>query len=180
MKYTNETRAAGVHITEASPIDDRLYISTEEEVAVLENVEPLPNIMYDGMIVHFSDTGKNYIWTESVYGLMLSGFLYPDWYDDIQGQNYAGKRYNFVLYDTVAKLTIEYDNIGDPGIFVPKGKLPYNVVQDMDNSSVSFKSSVTDYTEMEFPDRVEVLPQGLMIILDPKPALTETFKITIS
>jgi hypothetical protein len=24
-------------------------------------------------------------------------WMYPEWYDDIQGQNYAGKLYNFVL-----------------------------------------------------------------------------------
>jgi hypothetical protein len=28
---------------------------------------------------------------------MATGYTYPEWYDDIQGQNYAGKLYNFVL-----------------------------------------------------------------------------------
>jgi hypothetical protein len=35
MKYINKTNAAGIHITEASPVDDRLIISTEQEIAIL-------------------------------------------------------------------------------------------------------------------------------------------------
>jgi hypothetical protein len=49
MKYINKTNAAGIHITEAS--DDRLIISTEQEIAILVNKEPMPSVMYDGMVV---------------------------------------------------------------------------------------------------------------------------------
>jgi hypothetical protein len=44
MKYINKTNAAG-HITEASPVDDRLIISTEQEIAILVNKEPMPSVM---------------------------------------------------------------------------------------------------------------------------------------
>jgi hypothetical protein len=40
MKYINKTNAAG-YITEASPVDDRLIISTEQEIAILVNKECL-------------------------------------------------------------------------------------------------------------------------------------------
>jgi hypothetical protein len=86
MKYINKTNAAGIHITEASPVDDRLIISTEQEIAILVNKEPMPSVMYDGM-VYFCRFQKNaFIWLESQ--LMATGYTYPEWYDDIQGQNY--------------------------------------------------------------------------------------------
>jgi hypothetical protein len=55
MKYINKTNA-GIHITEASPVDDRLIISTEQEIAILVNKEPMPSVMYDGMVVTFADS----------------------------------------------------------------------------------------------------------------------------
>jgi hypothetical protein len=51
--------------------------------------------MYDGMVVTLQI--PTFIWLESQQGLMATGYTYPEWYDDIQGQNYAGKLYNFVL-----------------------------------------------------------------------------------
>jgi hypothetical protein len=58
MKYINKTNAAGIHITEASPVDDRLIISTEQEIAILVNKEPMPSVMYDGMVVTFADSKR--------------------------------------------------------------------------------------------------------------------------
>jgi hypothetical protein len=62
----------------------------------LVNKEPMPSVMYDGiwLLCRFKRT---FIWLESQQGLMATGYTYPEWYDDIQGQNYAGKLYNFVL-----------------------------------------------------------------------------------
>jgi hypothetical protein len=179
MKYINKTNAAGIHLTEASPIDDRSYIKTEAEVASLVNKEFMPSVMYDGMIVQFADTRRSFIWVEAQQGLMATGYTYPDWYDDIQGQNYAGKLYNFVLYDTVCKIEIKYTNANALGILVPIRKLPYHILKDMDSACVTMKSSATSYRQVEYPDQVHATPEGLLIILDPKPALQETFKITI-
>jgi hypothetical protein len=50
MKYIIKQTPLG-HITEASPVDDRLIISTEQEIAILVNKEPMPSVMYDGMVV---------------------------------------------------------------------------------------------------------------------------------
>lgn len=178
MKYINKTNAAGIHITEASPVDDRLQIKTEAEIAVLVNKEPMPSVMYDGMVVSFGDTKRSFIWVEAAQGLMETGFTYPDWYDDIQGQNYANKTFNFVLLDKVCKIEVTFN--GGDGLFIPKNKLPFHILEDMDSAFVTMKSSTTSFKELEFPDRVDALAQGLMIILDPKPALNEHFKITIT
>lgn len=180
MKYVNKTNAAGIHITEASPVDDRLQIATEAEIAVMVNKEPLPSVMYDGMIVHFSDTRKNYIWVEAAQGLMATGYTYPVWYDDIQGQDYAGKTYNFVLFDFVCKVEVAFDDAGLRGILVPKSKLPYHILNDMESAVVTMKSSVTNFRELEYPDYTEEVEGGLLIITDPKPSLNEAFKITIT
>jgi hypothetical protein len=69
----NKTNAAGIHITEASPVDDRLIISTEQEIAILVNKTKC--IMYDGMVVTFADS--KFIWLESQQGLM-AGYTYPE------------------------------------------------------------------------------------------------------
>jgi hypothetical protein len=53
---------------------------------------------------------------------MATGYTYPAWYDDIQGQNYAGKLYNFVLFDKVCKIELRYDG---EGILIPLSKLPF-------------------------------------------------------
>lgn len=178
-KYINSTNAAGIHITEASPIDDRYFINTEAEIAVLSNVEPLPSIMYDGMLVQFADTRRKFMWLESDYGLMTEGYTYPEWYDDIQGQDYANKLYNFVLADSVNKVTVVYSDNADAGLLVPVEELPYSVARDFDSAIISFRSDDTGYTEIEYPDRIEETSGGIMIILDPKPSIGETFKITI-
>jgi hypothetical protein len=177
MKYINKTNAAGIHITEASPLDDRTQLKTEAEIAVMINKEPMPNVMFDGMVVTFSDTKKSYIWTESQQGLMATGYTYPAWYDDIQGQNYAGKLYNFVLFDKVCKIELRY--MTGEGILIPLSKLPFHILKDMDSASVTMKSSSSSYRELEFPDSVVNTALGLLIILDPKPEINEVFKITI-
>lgn len=179
-KYTNETRAAGVHITEASPIDDRMHIDTEASVSVLENKEPIASAMYDGMVVQFSDTRKTYIWIESSFGLMAVGYTYPEWADDIQGHNYAGKTYNFVLFDFVGKLDIIYDASVPGGLLIPNNKIPYNVLRDKENVRVTMRSNTSGYKDLETPDTVEPVEGGILVTFDPAPIPPQLFKITIS
>lgn len=178
-KYNNPTNASGIHITEASPIDDRYFIPTEAEVSALSNVEVFPSVMYDGLIVQFADTRREFIWIESDYGLMVEGYTYPEWYDDIQGQDYGNKLYNFVLFDKVSKVTVTYTDILDAGLFVPILDLPYPIAQDMTSAEVTFKASTSSYLEQEYPDSLITSADGITVILDPKPAIGETFKITI-
>jgi hypothetical protein len=42
MKYINKTKRWD--ILQRSPVDDRLIISTEQEIAILQNKEPMPDI----------------------------------------------------------------------------------------------------------------------------------------
>ena len=178
-KYNNPTTASGIHVTEASPIDDRYLVNTEAEVAALSNVEPFPSVMYDGMIVQFADTRRLFMWIESNYGLMTEGYTYPEWYDDIQGQDYGNKLYNFVLIDKVSKVDMTFTDALDDGIFIPIKDIPYHIVQDFLAATVTFKSSSSSYLEQEYPDSLVASVEGLTIILDPKPTVGESFKITI-
>lgn len=179
MKYKNSTIVSGVHVVEATPLDDRLYIKTEAEISALSGVEPLPTIMFDGMVVQFADTRRNFIWIESPSGLMPVGYTYPVWYDDIYGQNYANKTYNFVLYDEILKTTMTFSSSALPGLKIPASLLPYNVLKDMGSANVMLKSSATGYTRTEFPNSLTYDATGILIVFDPKPLVGETFKITL-
>lgn len=178
-KFINGTNAAGLHITEASPIDDRLEVTLESNISALSNVEPMPNIMYDGMVIKCGDTGKSYIWVESDFGLMVDGFTYPVWYEDIQGHDYAGKKYNFVLFDATNKVEILYDNPSISGILVPNNKIPYRLIDNKEDVCITLKSQSSSFEEVEFPDKIEVTPDGIFIRFDPAPNPPELFKITI-
>jgi hypothetical protein len=182
MKYNNPTKAAGVHVTEAAPLDDRSILLSEEDTAALSGVEPMPSVMYDGMVVTFADTRRKFIWVESLYGLMAVGFTYPEWADDISGHNYAGKTYNLVLFDDYATYTAVYAVGNSSGsVQVPFGKLTYRQLQDMENiTNITVTSSLTGHTETEIPDSWSVGAAGnLDIIFTPPPVIGEVFKITI-
>lgn len=178
-KYKNKTNAAGIHITEASPIDDRLDLATEAEIALLNGVEPMPSIMYDGMVVTFSDTGRRYVWKESPVGLMAEGYTYPLWADDINGQNYAGKKYNFLIFDRTNKVTKKWVSSEDSGINIPKKDLPHHLILDPTSIIIMYKSSANSYTEQMFPSTVLINSTGIIVVMDPKPAVGTEFKILI-
>lgn len=178
-KFINKTNAAGLHITEASPVDDRGIIATESMVSVLSNVEPMPNRMYAGMEVKFLDTGKRYIWVEAEDGLMIQGYTYPAWANDIQGHNYANKTYNFVLYESSNTFEVVYDASTPGSILLPMSKIPYKFINDLDSANVVLKSQLTDFKELEFPNTVEAATGGISIVFDPAPSPPELFKVTI-
>jgi hypothetical protein len=77
----------------------------------------------------------------------------------------------------VCKLEMRY--LFGAGLLVPKSKLPFHILKDMDSASVTMKSSSSDFKRMEFPDRIENTTEGLLIIMDPIPEINEVFKITI-
>jgi hypothetical protein len=55
---------------------------------------------------------------------MATGYTYPEWYDDIQGQNYAGKLYNCAFFDMVCKLEMRY-LFGAGLLFQEQATIPY-------------------------------------------------------
>ena len=71
-------------------------------------------------------------------------------------------------------------DLTDDGLLIPIGKLPYSIINDITNAVVTLKSSSSSFKELEYPDFIEERAGGLMIILDPKPAIAESFKVTIS
>jgi hypothetical protein len=70
------------------------------------------------------------------------------WWNDIQGQNYAGKLCILCFFDMVCKLEMRY--LFGAGLLVPKSKLPFHILKDMDSASVTMKSSSSDFKRMEF------------------------------
>jgi hypothetical protein len=178
-KFSNKTNASGIHVTDASPIDDRVYVTTMALLESLSNEEPFSGIMYDGLVIQVGENRKEFIWVESNSGIMANGYTYPEYMDDIQGQNYANKTFNLVLYDKVAKVDITYSDIASDGLFIADKYLPYHVLKNKAFAQVMMKSSTTAFSEMEFPDTVRVENNGITIILDPKPEIAEEFKITI-
>lgn len=184
-QFTNVIQSTGVKIAEATPVDDRLQVLTEDVLKTLFNTPLTSNAvnyittLYDGMVILVKDVRKEYIWTESMYGLLATSYTYPSYANNIAGQNYASKKYNFVLFDKVAKVSITYSNTSEAGLFIPTALLPLNVIKDMNSATVIMKSSDSQFNEMELPDRITVASTGITIILDPKPALNEQFKLTI-
>ena len=180
-QYNNKTDSNGIKVTEASPVDDRLYLESEAIVIATAGVsEPIPGVMYDQMVVQARDTKRRFIWIESLHGLIPGGYTYPDFMDDVQGQNYGGKTYNFVLYDSTNKYTLTYNGVLTD-LIIPPGELPAQVLEDRENAVITMKSSSVGYLDVEIPNRVYLHGDGgLWLSIVPLPELGEIFKITIS
>ena len=180
--YHNSIPLGGLNITEASPIDDRSIVESETALAELFS-NPITDekidyqaILHDGLEAKSIQTENSYVWKESVTGLIPGGYTYPGF-----DPNYGGKTYNFVRSDRVVKLTLTYLNASIPGLAIPDEDLPYHVLRDnKENVMVSMRSIDSGFEELEFPDKVEITTTGILIVLDPFPAINEVFKITIS
>lgn len=180
-RYTNGIITTGLHVTEATPLDDRIHYNTLADLVVSVEAADQATLttLFDGIVVVISDSGKSYIWVESAWGALPTGHTYPPYAVDVRGQNYANKTYNFVLFDKVAKYSASYSSTADEGLVIHKNELPYEVLKDPDGAIVTLKSSTTFFQEIEIPDRVAVRADHIVILLDPKPAINEEFKITL-
>lgn len=185
-QYSNPIQVTGFSIIEPTPVDDRILANTEDSIKLLFE-EPISaeeqeyiDVLFDGLVIISSDSKKEYIWCESDVGLLSESYTYPEYATNIAGQDYAGKNYNFVLYDRTAKVFVTYDNSSDDGLFIEAGLLPYRVTKQLSTAEVTMKASTSGFLEMEHPDRVEFSTRGIMVILDPKPTIGEQFRITIS
>ena len=184
-QYDNPIQVTGLKVIEPTPVDDRLLIDSEDALKLLFvpplSAEELAFIatLHDGLIVLTEDSKKQFIWAESAYGLLDTGYSYPAYTQNIAGQNYAGKTYNFVLFDKVTKMTVTYTNASDAGLIIAAGLLPYHVLKEMSSVTATFKSSTSGYLEVEHPDHITFLADSITIVLDPKPGIGEQFRITI-
>lgn len=185
-QYNNNTRTSGITVTEPTPIDDRLLVHDEDALrdtftgAVTEEEQAMIATLYDGLVIQVKENRREYVWTESAFGLLATGYTYPAYANGIYGQDYGGKTYNFVIFDKVAKVDYTFQDITADGIFISKDLLPFHVIKNMTSAVITLKSSSSNFEELEYPDLIKDLSGGLMLILDPKPALSEVFKITIS
>jgi hypothetical protein len=59
----------------------------------------------------------------------------------------------------VCKLEMRY--LFGAGLLVPKSKLPFHILKDMDSASVTMKSSSSDFKRMEFPDHAMKIQQKI-------------------
>ena len=181
-QYLNRTNSIGVRVTEATPMDDRQYAVSEEAIvaATMGNIELYPGVMYDGLDITAKDTGRRFIWRESEYGLLAVGYTYPVYFNDIQGQDYAGKTFNLVIVDTTNKLNMDYDAGEAPtGLKIPKGKLPLHILQDPYSVNITVRSSDDAYMSNQYPDHIEVLTDDILVVFDPPPLVGEQFIVTI-
>jgi hypothetical protein len=181
-QHSNSTKSTGINITEATPIDDRLYYNTLADLlndTLLDPSELLP-VLFDGIVIHIKESRLNYIWKESAYGAMGAGYTYPPYATNVRGQNYSNKTYNFVLYGGTAKFLVKYTSIALAGLIIPKAELPDHLLTDLNNMFAVMRSSADGFVEQQFPSHIDVGANDITIILDPKPELNEEFKITLT
>ena len=181
-QYTNSTKSTGINITEAAPIDDRLLYNTLAELLndTLRNPSALLPVLHDGMVIQIKESRLNYIWKESDFGALGSGYRYPDHAVSVRGQNYANKVYNFVLYERTAKYTVKYTSISLDGLTIAKNLLPYHLLVDLTNMFAIMKSSADGFVEQQYPSHIEIGTDDITVICDPKRELNEEFKITLT
>jgi len=182
-QYLNKTDSVGIRVTEATPIDDRLYVESELDIIAATaggNIELFPGVMYDGLMIITRDTGRSFIWRESEYGLLDIGYSYPIHFNDIQGQDYAGKTYNLVIADTTNRIEMTYDEIEAPtGLKIPNGNLPLHILKDPITANVIVRSDEDSYASTQYPDRIEAFADHILVVFDPAPAIGEQFKVSI-
>lgn len=185
IKYNNPTEVSGLKVIEPTPIDDRLLIGSEDILKDLltqpltEEATNYVSSLYDGMIITISSSKKQYVWCESHAGVLPIGFTYPPYSNNVAGQDYSNKQFNFVLFDRITKVVVTYNDNADEGLFISANLLPYSVLKEMSTAMATMKSSTTGFLEIEHPDRIEFSSSGITLILDPKPEIGEQFRITI-
>jgi hypothetical protein len=181
-QFTNATKSTGINITEATPVDDRLFFASLADLLNQTLVVPsaLLPVLHDSMKIHIKEPSSTYIWKESAYGALGAGHTYPAYATNVRGQNYANKTYNFVLYEPVAKYKRTFTDVGAAGLVIAKSLLPDHILSDLSSIVVNMKSSWDSFSDAQVPSYIEIGADDITIILDPKPDLNEEFNITLS
>ena len=133
-KYINSNElTTGLRITTKSPIDDRAYFETVQDVINFIEIENGALLLHDGIRIMVTnkpggtdgiDNYVEYTWVESPSGLLDTSFTYPSWQGD-----YTGKNYNFVV--AIPNVLIKRRVIsGTTSITVDSRYLPYKIIQD--------------------------------------------------
>lgn len=181
-QYKNNINSTGLSISDAAPIDDREYFASliTLEAAVLDAAGGFVYRLFDGFIANMKDTKYRYIWEESDFGALAVGHTYPSYADNINGQNYANKTYNFVLYEPSARYTLKYSDASAAGIVISKNLLPYHALKDPASITAVFRSDQDAYKEQQYPSHIDVSADSITIVMDPLPVHNEMFKIILT
>lgn len=184
-KYINTTNAAGISVTEASPLDDRHFVEGIQSLALALTGnpsmldEPFIGVMYEKMSITDTISDREYIWMESTGGLIEGGYTYPEYFNDISGVDYGGRKFNIVLKDNTSKIDITFTNSSSDGLVISDEDIPKHILKDKLSAQILMKSSASNYQEIEIPESIIATATGLKVILNPKPAIGEKFKITL-
>ena len=174
-KYTNTVKVTGLSPTEASPLDDRLLIID------MGNMPEHNDLItyYEDMVVVEANTQKRYAWVESDFGLLPQSYTYSKYTVDISGINYAGRSFNFVLVDDISIFDINVP-VGTLRFTIPMEYIPFKLHKNLGAAQISMKSSLSSFTEIEFPASIKEVLDGIEMTIRPATTQLETLKITIS
>jgi len=90
------TQAEGFRIGTQTPIDDRLVFQDLADLANLGSGDENAYRYYEGMRVWVLSVQKEYVWMESISGVLGSSFTYPSGIT-VNGISYSGRDFNFVF-----------------------------------------------------------------------------------
>ena len=165
-KFTNTGRSVGYTITEATPIDDRAFFSTLQDLKDLRTTSVA--IFHDGLEVEVDETDLKYEWRESDYGI-VTGETY------VRGP-LKGKTFNFII--SSPKVYIDKVMNGtDTDISVSYVDLPRKIVE---NKFAEVTMRENSDSEITYPHEVQWNNSSIVIKLLPAPVAGTKYKIKIS
>jgi hypothetical protein len=108
QKVNHKVLSGGYRVGSQTPIDDRLVFATTTDALTLSSSDPYR--YYEGMRIWCLDVDKEYVWIESVSGLIAGGFTYPAGVvvtnSDASTVTYANRTFNFVETGVSALISI--------------------------------------------------------------------------
>ena len=114
----NETKILGPLKTGSqSPLDGKNYFKNLDDSKNVLNNRPLE--WYKYMTAIDLSTGTEYLWVESVQGIIQGGYTYPNNISSF-GINYSNKTFNFILKPSKNYRKYKcFSSSVDQGLFVP-------------------------------------------------------------
>jgi len=137
MDDNKKTLSEGWHLLSQTPIDDRIILSTYNELLDLgvDNVKAFR--YYEGLKIFVLENESEYIWTESVEGVLPTPYTYPNSIVT-NGTDYSNKTFNLLksnfapsivdidVYTTGNISNLSYVNPGNPNFPARKATLSSN------------------------------------------------------
>jgi len=139
----------GYHLGSQAPLDDRLVFKTTAEAIDLGIGDAEAYRYYEGMRIWCLDVNKEYVWQESVSGLITGGFTYAAG-TNARGIDYSSRTFNFVETGYVAAVFPSvYTSSGDILALTP-------LVKTISASVDIIDISVYDAADVDISDAIHV------------------------